>query len=276
MSLCLIAIFKNESHIMKEWINHYINQGVDKFYLIDNGSTDNYLEILTPFIIEKRIELVKDNTRHAQTKLYNKYFLEKSKRHEWALVCDLDEFVYARNGYKTIKSYLNALHKTVTQIFIPWKMFGSNGYNDLDKPQPESVIQSFTKRTDYDKTNIKYNLSKCIVRTSKLKWLWIHYHTTIDQNYILSNNKIKMSFKREKLEEQFSEISEKTLTESYLHLNHYAIQSFDWFMRVKATRGSSETSKNENLRDEKYFREYDMKSNEIDDFELRNNQISSM
>ena len=44
-NLSLIAIFKNESHILKEWIEHYINEGVDKFYLIDNGSTDNYIHL---------------------------------------------------------------------------------------------------------------------------------------------------------------------------------------------------------------------------------------
>ena len=30
--LCLIAIFKNESHVLKEWLDHYIKQGVDKFF----------------------------------------------------------------------------------------------------------------------------------------------------------------------------------------------------------------------------------------------------
>ena len=46
-SLCLVAIFKNESHILKEFITHYIKQGVDHFFLIDNGSNDNYSDILT-------------------------------------------------------------------------------------------------------------------------------------------------------------------------------------------------------------------------------------
>ena len=39
--LSIVAIFKNESWILKEWIEHYLNQGVDHFFLIDNGSTDN-------------------------------------------------------------------------------------------------------------------------------------------------------------------------------------------------------------------------------------------
>jgi hypothetical protein len=40
--LAVGSIFKNEAHIFREWLEHYINQGVEKFYLIDNGS------IITP------------------------------------------------------------------------------------------------------------------------------------------------------------------------------------------------------------------------------------
>lgn len=31
-TLCLVAIFKNESHLLKEWVTHYINEGVEKFF----------------------------------------------------------------------------------------------------------------------------------------------------------------------------------------------------------------------------------------------------
>ena len=40
--LSVLSIFKNESHILEEWLNHYINEGVDHFYLLNNNSDDNY------------------------------------------------------------------------------------------------------------------------------------------------------------------------------------------------------------------------------------------
>ena len=49
------AIFKNESHILKEWVEHYLFHGVDHMFLINDKSTDNYLEILEPYINEKRL-----------------------------------------------------------------------------------------------------------------------------------------------------------------------------------------------------------------------------
>ena len=41
-NLSIVAMFKNESSIIKQWIKHYIEENVEHFYLIDNGSTDNY------------------------------------------------------------------------------------------------------------------------------------------------------------------------------------------------------------------------------------------
>ena len=44
MKLGLMAMFKNEGHILYEFINHYMLEGVDQFILIDDNSTDNYYE----------------------------------------------------------------------------------------------------------------------------------------------------------------------------------------------------------------------------------------
>ena len=43
--LSVFAVFKNKSHIFRERITHYLKEGVDHFYLFDNGSTDNYVSV---------------------------------------------------------------------------------------------------------------------------------------------------------------------------------------------------------------------------------------
>ena len=48
--LSVLAQFKNETMNLKVWIEHYLWQGVEHFYLIDNGSTDNPLSILQEYI----------------------------------------------------------------------------------------------------------------------------------------------------------------------------------------------------------------------------------
>jgi hypothetical protein len=85
-----------------------------------------------------------------------------------------------------------------------------------------------------------------------------------NNNYITSDNTIN---KYSDL--KFSKIDEKILENSYLHLNHYAIQSYDWFMKVKATRGSANIIIYDHVRNEEYFASYDNASNDMDDFELK-------
>jgi len=276
-TICLVAIFKNESHILKEWIEHYLNQGVDKIFLVDNGSTDNYYSILHPYISTGKVDLVLDNKKHAQTELYNKHFLHKCRAYEWVIVCDLDEFIYGRKYCNSIKDFLSKVHPSFSQIFIPWKMFGSNGYDTMAQEQPSSVISNFTKRINNDdirhnrfrsftyRGHIKYIYSKTIIRTKYLLKFDVHCsHTSNNKymtSYVLQNNHIHPN-------KNFVEINENIIENSALHLNHYAIQSLNWFMKVKATRGDINSSNNENVRNIEYFKEYNF--NDIDDNELSN------
>jgi len=279
MSLCLIAIFKNESHILKEWINHYLNQGVEKFFLIDNGSTDNYFPIIEPFIERSIVYLVKDSKPHSQIELYNKYFLKVCKRYTWAIICDLDEFIYARNGFKKISGYLQYInnYEYISQIFIPWKMFSSNGYNTLDKLQPKSVIKSFTKRFDYNKdksvfgitikeNNNTYTYTKCIVKTLYLLKFDIHSHKLIPNFNNYSNFITPLNINNIHTNLSHCKIDENILRNSFLNLNHYPIQSLDYFSRVKMKR--NDAVHNINIRNKKYFYRYDINSNYKDDYEL--------
>jgi hypothetical protein len=271
MSLCLLTMFKNESHIMQEFITHYLKQGVDHFIMIDNGSNDNYLEVLTPYI--SYINLIIDTEKHEQVKCYNKQ-KDLCKKYDWVIVCDMDEFIYARKNFKTIKQYLCTLDDSVSQVLIPWKIFGSNGYNTINQSQPESVVQNFTKRINYNKSHgfqgvieqngNKYSLTKSIVKAKYLIEFKVHSHVT--NNIVISSDHNKDFIE----ENTFSKIDETILENSYLHLNHYVIQSFEWFMKIKATRGAADSKNNEHVRNESYFYVFDSVSNDIVDSELSN------
>ena len=277
-NFCIVAIFKNESEILKEWIKHYLNEGCSKFFLIDNGSTDNYLPIIKKY--KDKIHLVVDVKKHAQIELYNKYFkyfLSKIKKYEWILICDLDEFIYSRKNFKTIRHFLLSVENKVSQIVINWKIFGSNGFNTKNKKEPKSVINSFTKRIDYSKNtgfqgvkeiigDVKMNLCKSIVRSNRVLCLGIHTSKvkpdiTIDSNYQI--------IKKKNL--RYIPCNEKILASQNLHLNHYAIRSFDWFTRVKMTRGSAASQSSTNIKSKiSYFYSFDKVSNDIYDLELKN------
>ena len=71
--LVIVSIFKNEAVAIREWIVHHMWQGVAHFYMIDNGSTDNWQEQVDGL----PVTIVRDDERHQQAKHYNQYFLDQ-------------------------------------------------------------------------------------------------------------------------------------------------------------------------------------------------------
>ena len=69
---------KNEGKFLKEWLDHYISEGVEHFYLIDNGSDDNYNVKIEPYM--NKITLIKDDYEkrtHIGSKPKIEHFIEK-------------------------------------------------------------------------------------------------------------------------------------------------------------------------------------------------------
>jgi hypothetical protein len=249
-------MFKNEAWIIKEWIEHYLKEGVEHFYLIDNGSTDDYEEKISDYI--NYITLVKDSTRlpyGTQSHLYQKIFLDLIKREtKWIITCDIDEYIYARNGYKTIVDVLDRLPSTIETIWIPWKIFGANG----NIKHPNSVVANFTKRSDVPDKFL--GSGKSIFQTKNLLNFGCcgHYvelkdntriHTPNGDNYYLFN------------------MTEENCSKFNLHLNHYMFLSEEYYLKIKCSRGGGESGLIGKYSID-FFRENEKKHNKVLDDEL--------
>lgn len=255
--LSIVSQFKNEGVIFKEWIHHYLNEGVEHFYLIDDHSTDDYIDKIQHFIDDGIVEII--NGKQWNQKNNYQLYLDKCKSEtKWVIVCDLDEFIYSTK-YSKISNYLDTLDNSVGQIYIPWKMFGSNGH----KEQPNCVVKYFNRRKNYQIP--KKRLCKTIIRTSILRSFGIHFSSVTQCDEITPDGvSIQGGHKHLQL------MDEESLKKSHLHLNHYAIQSYEWFKSIKMTRGRASTQEDNFLRNEHYFKSYDRGSNEILDDELYN------
>jgi len=146
---------------------------------------------------------------------YNHFFQKHLNKTKWFGILDLDEFLYSPievDIKKILKKYENE-----TQLQINWVHFGSNNF---DK-QPTSVVSNFIHRGEYNSIkngpNGRYNSYKSIVKTSGNIQLGIHSH-------FYNNNSIgkNVSFDEEN---------------TPLLINHYAIQSKEYWQNIKMKRG---------------------------------------
>ena len=258
--LMVLAMFKNESHALAEWVEHYLAEGATSIQLINNNSSDDFLTPLQPFIEQGVVELHHDQRQHAQRQIYNEHLSRLRPQCEWLLVCDLDEFAYARDRNTRLVDHLATRKPWVSCIHLPWKMFGSSG----QIKQPNSIVQGFCQRADADQTHPcmpEPGLipGKTIARASRIRSLDVHSCNLSWGTRILSNGaKAKNS--------GFQPISEASLQAEPLHLNHYAIQSEELFRSIKMTRGDVNSAEYSNARDLDYFQRYD--TNAISDQEL--------
>jgi len=258
--LLVLALFKNESHVLAEWVEHYLAEGAKAIHLINNNSTDDFLSPLQNFIDSGVVTLHHDNRQHCQRQIYNKDLQRLRSQCRWLLVCDLDEFIYARGPARRISDVLKSQRIDVSGIQLPWKMFGSSGR----ERQPKSVRFGFVSRANADahhpcKTTEGGIPGKTIARASRIRSLDVHTCNLSWGRRILPNGEPADRG-------SFQTISEAALATHPLHLNHYAIQSLELFRAVKMTRGDVNHADYTSVRDLDYFRRYD--TNTVHDDEL--------
>ena len=234
--LSILAIMKNEAMNLKIWIDHYIWQGVNHIYIIDNNSDDTSVQIIEDLINNGYpITLYKLFEKHKQVEYY-RYVYDKEKLQEktkWLIVADLDEFFYCNNS--KISNELKHF-EDFDYISSKWRMFGSN--NCIK--HPKDIRISLTKRVKELNFNTKYIFQTKNVYSGALQVHGLKYGYT---------KKIDLS--------------------EIFRLNHYQIQSRDFFEKVKMTRGDVNLIENENVRDWKYFDKYN-ENTDYEDNDLKN------
>ena len=239
------SIFKNELDSIKEWIEHYINHGVEHFYLINDNSNDNYLENIQYYIDINVVTLYHANFSNytgRQKDMYNTYILPNIKNSEWILLVDLDEYMWSPIN-KDMNVTLTKL-SNYGQIQVNHTLFGSNSHIN----QPESIVKSFTKRSSCLDTKIPGGNSKYFINTMfDFISLNVHHATFAIDSY---NDDINVFI---------------NFGQYYFRLNHYCCQSLNFWKTIKCTRGDADNYKERKIED---FYDYDL--NEIEDLDLIN------
>ena len=94
--LALGSTMRNEAPYLKEWIEFHLARGVDKFYIADNDSTDDSLNVLDMYVTNGIVELVPFQNND-QVKTYNEILkFAKGDRADWLCITDIDVFIFLR------------------------------------------------------------------------------------------------------------------------------------------------------------------------------------
>jgi hypothetical protein len=235
LSACLLI--KNETENLNDWIEHYINEGVEHFFITSNNSTDGienfilnseYKNIITLITDNSDINIYNEQVKHREILCKNFYNIIKNST-EWCILVDIDEFMYGKNGY-TLSSFIDTLDEDIGCFYVYWNIFKPTLDSENNISDKFSLKKS-CKRINLDLiSDLSYEIKfvskfgKSIFRTSMLQdhtQLWIHKVPTSGK--IITNYGNISDYKYDNADDIYW--SESNYTKVNICLNHYAIRN---------------------------------------------------
>jgi hypothetical protein len=135
------AIFRDEAPYLAEWVAFHRIQGVERFWLYDNLSTDDWRFELEP---EMRSGIV-TVTPWPQEPGQKSAYIDCLNRHRndarWIAFIDLDEFLFSPGG-RSLPEVLRDFERHPS-VVVNWRMYGTNGYQ---VPPEGLVVENYLMR----------------------------------------------------------------------------------------------------------------------------------
>ena len=94
--LAVVAIFKDEGRYLKEWLDYHLLAGVDHFYLYNNYSSDDYKEILAPYVEKNLVTLTEWPGKFMMYPAYEDAIEKFRFDCRYMAFIDLDEFIFPK------------------------------------------------------------------------------------------------------------------------------------------------------------------------------------
>lgn len=236
--LAVCAIAKNEGPYFQEWIEWHRKQGVEKFYIYDNESTDCTKEVLKPYVESGLVEYNYFPGYRMQLAAYDDCLKNYRFDARWIAFIDLDEFIVPIK-YDSIPSFLKRFEDS-SAVEVNWLIYGSGGEK---KKLPGTMMERFkchSQPTHYLNRHVK-----SIVDTRRVfNMIGCHEAARISGYATDSHgNPIKKHFR------------EREPQQDIIRINHYAVRSYEEFIE-KQNRGRA-SGTNRTVKSE-YFDKYDL------------------
>lgn len=150
--------FRDSAPYLHEWLLFHRLQGISRFYLYDNDSTDEYASVLAPWIDAGLVQCRRWPGLAQQQAIYQHCLANVDDNIDWLAFIDDDEFLFATDGQPlqhTLEHYAD-----FAGVAVCWVLFGMNGHKAAS---PDWVLERFTRSAGGPDPHVK-----CIVRPSRI------------------------------------------------------------------------------------------------------------
>ncbi|NGX27374.1 MAG: hypothetical protein K940chlam6_01308 [Chlamydiae bacterium] len=204
--------------------------GVEHFYLFNNLSDDQYLEVLEPYVQQGIVELFEwnfvpkehKNWTKVQCGAYNTLIKSQGSETFWLAIIDIDEFIVPIKK-QDLKDFLKG-YERYAGLGINWQNYGTSGVYRI--PENQTQIGTLTKRAPEKLDRNRF--VKSIFQPKKIKNVKKPHHCIYKKGWFhVTENK-----------KPFAE--NKSLTDSVsvnkIRINHYTYHDEEFFYTEKRRR----------------------------------------
>jgi len=127
-----VVLAHNEGHILREFLDHYRRVGVDRFYIVDDRSTDGSSEILRSQQDVTVYSPVEGSTYARDKRYWRSQLMDRHCSGRWVLVPDLDEhLVYRDSESRDIFALIRSLEDEGAEALhaLMLDMYSNNSLN---------------------------------------------------------------------------------------------------------------------------------------------------
>ncbi|HIS36205.1 TPA: glycosyltransferase family 92 protein [Candidatus Scatousia excrementigallinarum] len=153
-NLAVVAIAKNESEYIREWVVFHKIIGVSIIYLYDNNSADNMRDKISDFIESGFVVYEVIHGERRQCDAYNDALHKYGAKCKYMAFFDCDEFLMPKIKGVNITQLLDKYFKAngnIGGVGFNWCLFGSSGY--IDKPDGLVSENYVWRAADDEKTD---------------------------------------------------------------------------------------------------------------------------
>jgi hypothetical protein len=222
--LSVVAIVKNETPYIAEWIEYHRLVGVQKFFIYDNESTDNLKDFLESYIATGVVEYTFFPGKQQQVIVYNDALQRYKYTSFWIAFIDIDEFLVPVVT-ETVSGFLHDF-ENVPGIEINQVLYGSSGHKTKTSG---FVLERFKDHAPFDL--IENRGVKSIVNPRHVFFM----STAHVAEYFNGERSVDTSKKK-----TVKGSLDRPALHDRLRLNHYACKSLEEFTsRINLGRASS-------------------------------------
>jgi hypothetical protein len=149
--LAVCCIFRNEARYLAEWVTFHRLQGVTRFYLYDNRSTDEWKGELEREITSGAVEVTPWPEEPGQHAAYVDCLERHRADSRWIAFIDADEFLFSPTG-RQLPDVLRTF-ESHPGVVVNWRCYGPNGW---DQAPDGLVIENYVRRAPDDDPNNKF------------------------------------------------------------------------------------------------------------------------